>query len=106
MLMVSQTSGLNFGNAMPHPLDAYLSADPLVDSVLYRCFGRDTTKLANDGEQFHVADLRREWWRLCQSHLPFDCGGQSRFHATWYAERTMAVAFSRASFARWWYAVR
>lgn len=79
MLMVSQTNLRDFGNAVPHPLDAHLSADPLVDSVLYRCFGRDTTKLANDGEQFHVADLRREWWRLCQSHLPFDCGGQSRF---------------------------
>jgi hypothetical protein len=57
----SKTSSFDLGDAIANPLRANLPADPLIDRVPYGCLGRSTAKLANNGEQLHVADLWKEW---------------------------------------------
>jgi hypothetical protein len=66
----SKASGLYLADPMSRPLDAHLSADPFIDRMSHRRLGGSAAKLAKDGQQLYVADLRRKRRRFCQSRLP------------------------------------
>ena len=72
MVRRGETGALNFSKSRPYPLDADISADPLIDGMTDRCLGGGASKLTDDREQLDIADLWRKRWCVRQSHPPHE----------------------------------